>query len=57
MLHAAKNGNEDIVGELIQHGVDVNDKNKDGKFFPFYFPATFFLFIIYSYRKYPGLHF
>ena len=54
MLHAAKNGNEDIVGELIQHGVDVNDKNKDGKFFPFYFPATFFLFIIYSYRKYPG---
>ena len=38
--HAAKNGNEIIVQELILHGADVNDKNKDGKQFSFYFPKT-----------------
>ena len=32
LLFAAKNGHEDIVQELIQHGADVNDKNKDSKF-------------------------
>ena len=35
LLHAAKNGNENIVEELVQHGADVNDKDKDGKLFPF----------------------
>ncbi len=37
LLLAAKNGHEDIVKELIQHGADMNDKNKEGKFFLFIF--------------------
>ena len=40
MHHAAKNGNEIIIQELILHGADVNDKNKYGKLFSFYFPKT-----------------
>ena len=34
MHHAAKNGNENIVQELIQNGADVNIENKSGKFLP-----------------------
>ena len=32
LILAAKNGHEDIVEELIQHGAHVNDKNVDGQF-------------------------
>ena len=47
LITAAKNGTENIIGELIQHGADVNDKNKDGNLFPSYLSVTFFLFIIH----------
>ena len=49
LISAAKNGTENIIGELIQHGADVNDKNKDGNLFPSYLSVTFFLFIIHSF--------
>ncbi len=52
MILAAKNGYEDIVEELIQHGANVNDRNEDGKFMGY--KKEFILNIVLTSQKLPS---